>query len=100
MASNSVLSESRSSELADVELTSSNVGEADSELDLHKAAFHGDRKSTVSAIERGVKISGQDMHGRYGLVSRSQTLPANARLRMARRIALFSAPLSSCVNTS
>ena len=99
MASNSVLSESRSSELADVELTSSNVGEADSELDLHKAAFHGDRKSTVSAIERGVNISGQDMHGRHGLVSRSQT-PQNARLGMARRTALFSAPLSSCVNTS
>lgn len=66
MASNSVLSEERSSELADVELTSSNVGEADSELDLHKAVFHGDQKSAVSTMERGVNVSGQDMHGRYG----------------------------------
>lgn len=64
MASNSVLSEEGSSELADVELTSSNVGEEDSELVLHKAVFHGDQKGATSAMERGVNVSGQDTHGR------------------------------------
>lgn len=41
------------------------VAEDESELELHRAVFHGDLDGAEAALERGANASIQDRHGVY-----------------------------------
>lgn len=45
------------------EASSDKVAEDESELELHRAVFHGDLDGAEAALERGANASIQDRHG-------------------------------------
>lgn len=91
MASNYIPREDGLQRLDDVELATGTekIADDESELELHRAVFHGDVDGAKAALERGANASIQD---RFGVLKHRQMWVTLSRCHWCQRSACTSMP--------